>query len=323
MAHFEVKGQRVSGQNVRATAGGPFEIGVWGPLDTFAFPPREVTVEATAPGSTLRPVRTRMQGNVAIWSVTGLRPGRETLAIKSARGETWDSVTLDIQMASPVAAAGAAGGFTWEQMFGAPYSGETVDLRRKRQPATGILPAIRALQDSLKAAAEPPATASQAWGRGALSPHNIGAALDIFYHKDNDRKRAYGFGLVKVFIANRTAMGWGYMSYARMNFTPSGVTAAPGDTEHDDHIHIDWCDYARTQYATTPASFQYYDENGALKTKTLSGRGQAIAMFYKPTANTGEFGPGYTDAIATLNRDFATIGRGLSAMTLADFQALY
>lgn len=325
MAHFEVKGQRVSGQNVRATAGAAFEIGVWGPMDTFAFPPREVTVEAASAGASISLARSRMQGNVAIWTVSGLRPGQQRLAIKSARGETWDTVVLDVQMAapSPAGPSGAGGGFTWEQMFGAPYSGATVDLRRKRLPATGLTPAVRALQDAFKSPAEAPSTAAQAWGRGALSPHNIGAALDIFYHRNNEAKRAYGFGLIRVFIRNRQAMGWGYMSYARMNFTPQGVTAAPGDTEHDDHIHIDWCDYGRTQYATTPNSFQYYDENGALKTKTLSGRGQPIAMFCKPTANSGAFGSGFEDGMTFLNREFSSLRSSLAAMTLSDFQALY
>lgn len=325
MAHFVVKGQRVSGQNVRAVAGSAFEIGVWGPMDTYAFPPREVTVVASTPGSQVRLARTRMQDNIAIWSVSGLQPGRQGLAIKSARNETWDTVTLDIQMGQPggSAGAGAAGGFTWEQMFGAPYSGQTVDLRRKRLPAGGLTPAVKALQAAMKGATEPPATAAQAWGRGALSPHNIGAALDIFYHKNNARKRAYGNGLVKVFIANRAAMGWGYMSYARMHFTPAGVKAANNDTAHDDHIHIDWCDYAKTKYATSPASFDYYDEGGNLKTKTLSGQGQPVAMFYKAAASNGEFGAGFTDGLAALNRDFSSLGPTLAAMTVADFQALY
>ena len=212
-------------------------------------------------------------------------------------------------------------GVTWEYMFGRPYDGQLVDLRKKRN-APALAPAITALQGLVGKATVKPATAAEAWGKGAVTAHNAGAALDIYYHKDGDRTRAYAHGLLSLLIQNRTTVKWGSIEYNQMEFSPEKVQANSKDTEHFNHVHIDWIDYSRVKYSMKFTSFPYIDENGVQQTKQVSSPGQRMEMYWNAGARSAEFGP-FTAAFDDLNLNFESLKDDLAALGMNDFQRLY
>jgi len=110
-------------------------------------------------------------------------------------------------------------------------------------------PIVAAVKALLPQAVVAPETGAQDRGNGAVTAHTCGAALDIFYGPKKlngtaatTESKAYGRGLVSLFIRHRATLKWGSIEHDRMEFSPSGVKAST-DATHDNHIHIDWIDY--------------------------------------------------------------------------------
>lgn len=169
---------------------------------------------------------------------------------------------------------------TWRDLVGSDYGpdmAQPVDLTHLRTPmvctmctAMGVL-----LNRGVGLGGEPPVQPSQFYGRGAVTPHNVGTAIDIFYNSGPDAKRAFGNALVELFIRHRASVGWGWMAYNRVQFSQTGMGVP--DDPHLDHIHIDWVDGQKTVRSKALASFTYLDGQG-VKTKTVGGYGQDVAM---------------------------------------------
>lgn len=212
-------------------------------------------------------------------------------------------------------------GVTWEYMFGRPFDGQLVDLRKKKN-APALAPAVSSLRELLKKATVKPATPSEAWGKGAVTAHNAGAAVDIYYHKNGDRTRAYANGLLSLFIQNRAAIKWGSIEYNQMEFSPVGIKSNAKDTEHFNHIHIDWIDYSRVVYSMAFSSFPYIDNDGSQKTKQVGPPGQRMEMYWNDGATSGSFTQ-FETGLDQLNRNFESLQADLVSMTTTDFQRLY
>jgi thymidylate synthase len=106
-----------------------------------------------------------------------------------------------------------------------------------------------------------------------------------------------------------------------MHFSQSRVTADERDVEHDNHIHIDWIDNRRTQRSTAVSSFRYKDQRGE-HVKNVGAYGQPIAMFWNAGATSANFDD-FRAGLDALNANIESRRTVLSAMRLADFQALY
>ena len=217
---------------------------------------------------------------------------------------------------------------TWNDLFGFDYGPGMpmpVKLAAKKLPRQA--PVITALVALLKTApslgAPSPTTGAQAWGRGALTPHNVGAAVDIFYDSGSDSSRAFANGLLELFIRHRVALGWGYISYNHLHFDPHRLNAADGDDEHLNHIHIDWVDYGPSKRSTALRSFDYIDEAGTPQTKNVDAGGQWIAMDWRAGAELaalpGPFVSDFTERCrqATMNQ------RRLAAFGASELGAAY
>lgn len=215
---------------------------------------------------------------------------------------------------------------TWTQLLGYDYSPgmpQPVDLRRKRLPpqSPAVASLITALGGVAQAGGPRPRTHAQAWGNGALTPHNAGAAVDIFYHANGTQSRAFANGLLGIFIRLRHEIGWGYISYNHMHFTLRSVSAATADNDHQDHIHIEWVDYRRAVMSHLLESFEYVDARGR-RTKRVGAAGQCVSMSWNAGADRpmpAIFQTQLTALCAAVQSSPAT----LAAMSLTDFQTAY
>jgi hypothetical protein len=217
---------------------------------------------------------------------------------------------------------------TWNDLFGFDYGPgmpQPVRLSAKKLPRQA--PVVTALLALLKTAssqgAPAPATAAQAWGRGALTPHNVGAAVDIFYGADADGSRAFANGLVELFIRHRVALGWGYISYNHMHFDPHRLNAADGDNEHQDHVHIDWVDYGPSRRSTALRTFDYIDEAGAPKTKNVDSGGQWVSMDWRSGADQATLPAAFVIDFNAHCRQAAMNQRRQAAFTASELGAAY
>lgn len=97
MAHFEIDGIRVSNQKISVIIQKTKKVGLWGPLNTFAKPPKELDVIAD-PAAAVKLERSQspILNNIRTWNITGLRLGHVKLLAK-AGSETWDRLLLDIK----------------------------------------------------------------------------------------------------------------------------------------------------------------------------------------------------------------------------------
>lgn len=169
---------------------------------------------------------------------------------------------------------------TWRDLVGSEYEPDMVqpvDLTHLRVPmiCTICLSMQNLMIRGLALGAEKPNQPPQFVGKGAVTAHNVGAAIDIFYDAGNSSKRAFANALVELFIRHRSSLGWGWMAYNSIAFTPTSMGAP--DDPHISHIHIDWVNHALTRRSSALASFQYIDGMG-LQTKHVGAQGQDIAM---------------------------------------------
>src|SRR5215211_6374576 len=216
---------------------------------------------------------------------------------------------------------------TWRDMFGFDYGPgmpQPVDLGRKRTaPQTQRVKEMLALLGTAAGLGAPaPTGPAEGFGRGAVTPHNVGAAIDIRYHTETSNStRAFGNALVELFIRQRKDLGWSYMAYNHMHFTPTRVEDAPEDGEHIDHIHIEWIDNSFTKHSKALSSFTYF-EKGITQTKKVEGRGQTIALTSNkaadaslPSSFVSEFNAVCSSASAKATR--------YAAFTASDFAAAF
>jgi hypothetical protein len=204
-----------------------------------------------------------------------------------------------------------------------------VDLRmaplgHKKKPGPPLAPIVTAFQKLLPRAVVKAARTAEAYGRGAVTAHNAGAALDIFYHKKDDVTRAYAHGLISLFIKHRATLQWGMIEYNQVEFSPSGAKENSADERHFDHIHVDWIDYARShkELSKLYKKFDDTDEDGARKTKHVGKLDQRLAMYWNVGARAGTV-TDFEVAFEELNRTFETQKAALAGLARVDFQATY
>ncbi len=217
---------------------------------------------------------------------------------------------------------------TWKDLFGFEYGAgmpQPVKLAGKRLGRQAGV--IREMQSLLRSAvsmgAPAPTGPAEAWGQGAVTPHNVGAAIDIRYHSKDEHTRAFANGLVELFIQHRVALGWQFMAYNRMQFGPERLTEAKDDAAHLDHIHIDWVDYASSKRSTVLPRFAYIDEQGNAKTKTVGAGGQWVSMAWNGSADAAALPTDFVDDFRQLCTQAATNLRRHAAYTASDFGAAY
>lgn len=217
---------------------------------------------------------------------------------------------------------------TWNDLFGFDYGPgmpQPVKLGAKKLPRQApVVAALVALLRTAPALGAPaPSTAAQAWGRGAVTPHNVGAAVDIFYDAGSDASRAFANGLLELFIRHRSTLGWGYISYNHLHFGPHRLDAADGDNEHQNHIHIDWVDYGASKRSTALRTFAYVDETGAAQTKTVDSGGQWIAMDWRSGAEQATLPAAFVIDFNERCRQAAMNQRRHAAYTASELGAAY
>ncbi len=105
---------------------------------------------------------------------------------------------------------------TWKDLFGFDYGPgmpQPVNLRSKRQPSQAqVIPAMLGLLQKAEGWGAPaPTGPAEAWGKGAVTPHNVGAAVEIRSHTGADKTRAFANGLLDLFIRHPQ------ISFARTN----------------------------------------------------------------------------------------------------------
>lgn len=214
-------------------------------------------------------------------------------------------------------------GITWDELFGMPYEkdldpakGIKVDLRKKR-PAP-FCPMVVSMKKALGGAVLK--VLIEDFGRGAVTPHTAGAALDIHYHANDPDKKAFAHGLIELFIRHRAKLQFGVVLYNNMQFTPSDAVAKT--VGHVDHVHIDWIDYSSVVRSKAFTSFKFIDEDGKEQVKNVGDDDQKMKMLWNAGARGGSTTDFETD-LAALNRDFDTRKPALGALKVDDFKALY
>jgi hypothetical protein len=169
---------------------------------------------------------------------------------------------------------------TWRDLVGSDYGPDMVQpvnlTHLKVPPICTMCTSMGALLTrGLTKGGERPIQASQFYGKGAVTAHNVGAAIDIFYNTGPEAQRAFGHALVELFIRYRASLGWGWMAYNHIEFNQTGMGIP--DDPHIDHVHIDWVDGSKTVRSKLLTSFTYFDGYSE-KTKNVGSYGQDMAM---------------------------------------------
>lgn len=242
MAHFQKHGRNVHGQTLAVPAGAVTEIGVWGPLDTYVRPPRELDVTAQPPAPGVRIERGPMLDaqNVRIWKVSGLQSGSVTLVARNGTGAVWTQVTL------AVGPAGGAGVSPWT-VTRASLTDRNGVVQAKYPPSPAIVALMSLIRQGSGGVLRAGVGQLESAGRsGTLYEHTGGVALDIYRNTVNESQRLQAHNLIRFFVRQRAVLGWRNMFYANWGFARSGPQqSAP---HHNDHIHIDWMDFSTLRY---------------------------------------------------------------------------
>ena len=218
MANFQKNGQNVHGTVLSVPAGSVYEIGVWGPLDIYVSPPRELDVVVSPPVAGVTVARAGMVPgqNVRIWRVSGLAKGSVVLEARNGSGAVWSQVTLQVG-----AAANAGGTSQW-----VIRRAQLLDKQNVLKAGIGLL--------------------ESAGRSGNLYEHTGGVALDIFRNSLVESQRAQAHNLIRFFVRNRATLGWRNMFYENWGFSASAPKG--GAPNHRDHIHIDWMDFSTLKF---------------------------------------------------------------------------
>ncbi len=97
MAHLEITGKRVSKTTVAILKGEDLTIGLWGPMNTFVKPARELDVVADpSRGVKLERSKSPIDHDVRKWRLTALETAKVRIEAR-AGSEVWDAFELDVQ----------------------------------------------------------------------------------------------------------------------------------------------------------------------------------------------------------------------------------
>jgi hypothetical protein len=242
VANFQKNGRNVHGEVLAVPAGAVYEIGVWGPLDTYVTPPRELDVVASPAVAGVRVERGSMLTgqNVRVWKVAGLKSGSVTLVAKNGAGAVWTQVTL------AVGPSGGAGASPWT-VTRASLTDKNGVVQAKYPPSPAIVALISLMNQGTGGALKAGIGLLESAGRsGTLYEHTGGVALDIFRNKVNDAQRRQAHNLIRFFVRNRAALGWRNMFYENWGFAQGGPQGPAAN--HNDHIHIDWMDFSTLKF---------------------------------------------------------------------------
>lgn len=108
MANFQKHGKNVNGQVLAVPSGSPFELGLWGPVDTRNGSELDVTITPNSPTANVRRAGMLTGQPARVWTFSGLPQGRTFVEAKDRGGLTWTSVTLDVS-ASGGGSSGSSG----------------------------------------------------------------------------------------------------------------------------------------------------------------------------------------------------------------------
>ena len=243
MANFQKNGQNVHGTVLSVPAGSVYEIGVWGPLDIYVSPPRELDVVVSPPVAGVTVARAGMVPgqNVRIWRVSGLAKGSVVLEARNGSGAVWSQVTLQVG-----AAANAGGTSQWVIRRAQLLDKQNV-VQAKYPPSPAIVALMSLLQQGTGGKLKAGIGLLESAGRsGNLYEHTGGVALDIFRNSLVESQRAQAHNLIRFFVRNRATLGWRNMFYENWGFSASAPKG--GAPNHRDHIHIDWMDFSTLKF---------------------------------------------------------------------------
>ncbi len=204
---------------------------------------------------------------------------------------------------------------TWTDLVGSDYGPDMtqpVDLTHLRTPALCTMCTTMGmlLDRAVVLGGQAPTQRQQFFGRGAVTAHNVGAAMDIFYNSSIEAQRAFGNALVELFVRFRRSVGYGWLAYNRTVFGQTRMEDTDGDP-HTDHIHIDWVNGPLTTRSTALSSFTFIDGMG-LQTKNVPARGQDMSMTTNSSADSA--------APADFAAAFAALCSGWSAASIAKYK---
>jgi hypothetical protein len=242
MANFQKNGQNVHGTVLSVPAGSVYEIGVWGPLDIYVSPPRELDVVVSPPVAGVTVARAGMVPgqNVRVWRVSGLAKGSVVLEARNGSGAVWSQVTLQVG-----AAANTGGASQWV-IRRADLIRDNV-VQAKYPPSPAIVALMSLLQQGTGGKLKAGVRLLESAGRaGTLYEHTGGVALDIYRNKGTPTERVQAHNLIRFFVRNRATLGWRNMFYENWGFAASGPMSPRPD--HNDHIHIDWMDFSTHKF---------------------------------------------------------------------------
>lgn len=100
MAHFDLNGTRISKQTISLPKQQQVTVGLWGAMNTFVTPSRELDVVAT-PASAVKLERSLLPiaNTVRKWKITALQAASVTVAAR-AGNDVWDTIVIDVKPAS-------------------------------------------------------------------------------------------------------------------------------------------------------------------------------------------------------------------------------
>jgi hypothetical protein len=94
MAHFVLKEKRISKQEIGLLKKDTVTVGLWGPMNTFVNPPKELEVVASPAGLVTIEKGNRV-GAVREWKIAGVAYGLARIEAKAGT-QTWDSFHVDV-----------------------------------------------------------------------------------------------------------------------------------------------------------------------------------------------------------------------------------
>ncbi len=101
MANFQKHGKNVHGQTLQVPSGAPFELGLWGPVDTRNNKELTVSVSPDNPAISVRSGSMLKGQPVRVWTISNLPAGKTLLVAKDLGGLVWTQVTLEVGGSQP------------------------------------------------------------------------------------------------------------------------------------------------------------------------------------------------------------------------------
>lgn len=100
MANFDLNGNGISNQVIQLSTGKKLDVGVWGPINIFAVPHREIDVVSSEPIVEIKKSTKPITNNIRLWEITGKTLGTTTIKADAGGGQTWDTFTIKVVSAT-------------------------------------------------------------------------------------------------------------------------------------------------------------------------------------------------------------------------------